>query len=261
VKDGAHQRGSFCFAELHTPDPDRAAAFYGGLLGWTLTDAEGTGGDYRLCRLSTGEVVAALRRTAGGPQRWVGFVRVDDADGTVARAREGGAVVLEPTVGTPGLARTCVLQDADGGVFGLWEPAGREGADVQDRPGSLWWMELMARDVGAARTFYSTLFGWTLEETLKFDTPPYTIFRVAGESVAGAVQFDPEWGVPHRWQVFFAVDDYDASVARACAGGGALGFWRDVPAVGRLGVIIDPDDAIVLIMHPGYAAAPPAAGV
>ena len=39
--------GEPCWIELFTPDTDAAAAFYGGLFGWTATDPDETFGGYR----------------------------------------------------------------------------------------------------------------------------------------------------------------------------------------------------------------------
>jgi hypothetical protein len=142
-----------------------------------------------------------------------------------------------------------VLQDPEGAVLGLWESRGHAGARVVNEPATLWWFELLTRDIGQARHFYSALFDWDTVETLKYG-PPYTIFKAHGQSVGGAIQFGDDWGVTPRWQVFFAVADYTETVARAAALGGTLEFSRDVPDTGRLGVIRDARNAVFVVMEP-----------
>jgi predicted enzyme related to lactoylglutathione lyase len=78
----------------------------------------------------------------------------------------------------------------------------------------------------------------------------YTLFRVGERSAGGAFQFEPEWGLEPQWQPYFEVADYTSAVVRACALGGSEGFARDVPNVGRIGVVIDPRGATFWIAHP-----------
>lgn len=246
-----HPYGSFCFAEVHTPDVEGAQRFYGELFGWTAVGVPGAS-DYFMFQLQ-GKDIIALRRSPS-PQRLVGYVHVENVDDTVARAKELGATVATPVFDTPAIARTCVLADPEGATFGLWEPRGHGGAHVQNHTGTMWWVELLARDIKAARRFYMELFGWSCGETQKYGID-LTIFKVNDESVASAGEYRPEWGVTQRWHVFFAVDDWVTAVKRTMAMDGELEFWRDVPNAGRLGIIRDPAGARFCIMRPNPAPA------
>ena len=247
-------RGAFCFAELQTSDVNGSAQFFRDLFGWTTADVPGAHGDYLLFQLD-GRDVAGLRRTDGGKQRWIPYVFVENIASTTARAAQIGGVDSAPVV-TPGIGRTCLLRDAEGAELGLWEAGGHQGARVVDVTGSMWWIELMSSDVTVARRFYTSLFGWSYRETDKYGLPfPYTVFTLGEQSVAGAAQSLPEWGLKPNWGVFFATDSFTETVKRACAMGGSLGFWRDVPAVGRLGVIGDPHGGTFIVMHPNQLPA------
>ena len=245
--DVNHPVHTFCFAELHTADPTRAASFYGSVFQWTPAHVTS---DFDLFRRN-GKAIIGMRRTSG-PQRLVGYIKVENVDRTAARAQELGGRIDTPPADTAGVARTCVLSDPEGAVFGLWEPRGHDGADVQDQTGSMWWIELMARDIVGARHFYTRLFGWDFSETPKYEIGErlYTVFKTGSTAVAGALQFHPDWGVTPHWCVFFAIDDWDAAIARATAAGGSLGFWRDVPYAGRCGFIEDADGAEFTVMRP-----------
>jgi uncharacterized protein len=245
----AHQLFSFCFAELHTPEPQLASRFYEGLLHWTTRQRSANYWTFEL-----GErTVVGMRRAA--THQWVSYVHVADPDAVAARAASLGAVV-QPGVHEPGIARTRLFTDAEGALVGLWLPDGVEGTAVDSGPGSLWWIELAARDMVAARSFYASVFDWDIVHTMQFENSPrgYTLFKRGDRSVAGAFQFEPEWGLTPMWQPFFEVEDFRAAVTRACAHGGEDGFWRDVPRVGRIGVIVDPGDASFIIVHPLAAA-------
>ena len=243
-----HPHGSFCFAELQTPHEDLATRLYRDVFGWDTVEAAP---GYSLFHLN-GKAIVGLRHI-DGPHRWVPYVAVDSVDRIAVRAEDAGGAIETPPLDTPGVARTCVIQDPDGGVFGLWEYRGRTGADVQNETGTMWWVELLARDIKAARAFYSGLFSWPFEETLKFGIP-YTIFRIGEESAAGATQYDPEWGVTQSWRVLFAIDDWDATIDRITKIGGEVTFWRDVPHAGRFGIIVDPDGAEFCVMKPSIGS-------
>jgi len=242
----AHAIGSFCFAELHTPEPELSARFYGSLLSWNLREISA---DYWMFELN-GSAVVGMRRSH--EHRWVGYVHVAEVDKVVARGVELGATVVSAATDTPGIARTCLLADPEGAVVGLWSPRGCEGTAVDTGSGSLWWVELATGNMVAARSFYASLFGWDLVHTMKFENGPngYTLFKVGERSTGGAFQFEPDWGITPTWQVYFEVSDYNAAVALACQLGGEEGFSRDVPQVARIGVVIDPGDAIFLIASP-----------
>jgi predicted enzyme related to lactoylglutathione lyase len=241
-----HPVGSFCFAELYTPNPEQSAGFYCSLLGWNVREVLT---DYWVFELNSNCVVG-MRRSQN--HAWVGYVHVTGMDGIAARAVELGGTVVAPATDTPGIARTALLADPEGAIVGLWSPCGCEGTAVETGPGSLWWVELATGNMAAARSFYAALFEWGLDHTMKFENGPngYTLFKVGDRSAGGAFQFEPEWGLTPMWQVYFEVSDYNVSVARACELGGEEGFSRDVPKVARIGVVVDPGDAIFLLSAP-----------
>jgi len=92
--------GTPCWVDLGTPNIDDAAAFYGGLFGWSIEEgenAEQTGG-YRQAELR-GKPVAGVMplMQEGQPPAWSTYISVEDADATADRVREaGGSVLAEP---------------------------------------------------------------------------------------------------------------------------------------------------------------------
>jgi predicted enzyme related to lactoylglutathione lyase len=240
--------GSFCFAELHTADVEGAKRFYGDLLGWKAVDSPVDG--YTLFQLD-GKDVAGLRRVEQSTSRWIPFLSVASADSTSAKALQLGAAVMRPAADTRDLARTAVLRDPAGGMLGLWEARGHAGAALLDEPGSLWWSELLTRDVAVAKTFYSNLLGWRAIDTLKYGIR-YSVFKLGDESLAGLLPIGADWGaVSPYWQILFAVDNCDARVDRAKKAGGSLVFGpNDVPNAGRAAIVSDPRDAVLVLMQP-----------
>lgn len=121
--------------------------------------------------------------------------------------------------------------------------------------GTVWWTELMTSDAGGARSFYSEAIGWTPSVVAMSDMsqPPaegeegYTIFMLGDTAVCGAMKMDgPQFeGVPPHWFTYVAVDDVDARVEKVAelGGGEVLRQPFDVPGVGRIAIIKDPQGA------------------
>ena len=119
-----NEPGAWSMSRLDTPDPERAAAFYADLFGWT-TEAFGPFAMFRLPGYVGGEPqqpvsreVVAMMAAADGPARWSVDFWVPDADGIAARAGELGGDVLAAPSDTP-MSRTAVLADPSGAAFSV----------------------------------------------------------------------------------------------------------------------------------------------
>ena len=113
--------GQLGYWTLTVPDVDRAAAFYGGVLGWTFEPAEpGDGGDHRYRHVSNTSVPMGVHDDpAAAPQTL--YYRVDDLAAATARVTELGGEVLEVTDYASGGNARC--RDDQGVEFDLWKPA------------------------------------------------------------------------------------------------------------------------------------------
>ena len=85
-----HLPGSFCTAVLRTRDMERAAAFYGALVGWTTQEAPG----HRLLWFG-GRTVASLHQIAEGSDLWVPHVSVESVERITADAIALGATLVD----------------------------------------------------------------------------------------------------------------------------------------------------------------------
>jgi predicted enzyme related to lactoylglutathione lyase len=120
-----NEPGAWSMSRLDTPDPERAAAFYGELFGWT-TEAFGPATMFRLPGYVGGEpeqpvsreVVAVMLPVEGERARWLVDFWVEDLDAAVARSvRGGGTTVAPPFEAPPG--RSAVLADPAGVTFSI----------------------------------------------------------------------------------------------------------------------------------------------
>jgi predicted enzyme related to lactoylglutathione lyase len=128
--------------------------------------------------------------------------------------------------------------------------------------GSICWHECGTRDAAAAKAFYTELFGWEAED---HDMPgdrggAYTILRRDGRDVAGLYEMCGEHfeGVPPHWATYVWMDDIDGAAAKATElGGKVLQAPMDVPGVGRMAVVQDPQGAVLQLFkgveHQGAA--------
>lgn len=116
----------------------------------------------------------------------------------------------------------------------------------QSTLGRFSWCELVTTDVEGAKEFYETLFGWDLED-MSMDGIPYTVVKAGDEALGGIMAAPPEARAPQpMWGTYVTVEDIDAVAAVAEElGGRVLVTPRDVPNVGRVCMIQDPQGAIV----------------
>ena len=115
------------------------------------------------------------------------------------------------------------------------------------------WHELYVPDSEAGIRFYTQVLGWEVQQTALegFD---YPMLVANGRPIAGvqATGGNPQMaGVPPHWATYIAVDDVDARVAKVTLHGGSLVVpAMDIPTVGRMALIADPQGAHIWLFTP-----------
>ena len=268
-RDG-YPPGVPCWIDTSQPDPQAAVVFYGGLLGWDFEDVmpRGAPGAYFIARLDGGDVAAvgSLPESAPPAASWNTYIWVQSADETASRVRDAGGCVLAEPFDVMQAGRMALCADPEGARFCIWQARQHRGAQIVNEPGSLNFNTLSTRDLASARSFYGRVFGW---ETL--DLPGgERLWRLPGygehlqqrdpglreriaqsggpkgfEDVVAALSpiADEQLDAPPEWSVTIAVDDADATAARAAQLGGEIVVPPfDAPWV-RMTVIADPQGA------------------
>jgi predicted enzyme related to lactoylglutathione lyase len=120
--------------------------------------------------------------------------------------------------------------------------------------GSPIWYELLSLDPLAARRFYSAVVGWKIDEAPPAgSTMDYRMITAAECHVGGVFRLTPEMsqqGARPAWMMYLGVDDVDQCVASVtAAGGSALLPAFDIPYVGRLAMLADPQGAPFYVMR------------
>ncbi len=107
----------------------------------------------------------------------------------------------------------------------------------------------MTSETDAAATFYSRLFGWGTE-AFSGGKMSYTLFKANGRQVAGLMA-RPDDQMPPQWLAYVHVSDVDASTREARELGAKVCLEpKDIPTVGRIAVIQDPQGAPLGIFQP-----------
>jgi predicted enzyme related to lactoylglutathione lyase len=257
----SYAQGTPSWVDLGAPDVDVAAEFYGALFGWEATPAtdppEASGG-YRIFSLRGKRVggVAPLM-APDQPPAWTTYIAVDDADAVVAKVVKQGGLVIVPAMDVMEAGRMACFIDPTGAFVGIWQAGENTGAEVVNEPGTFGWNELVTRDVKAAKTFYTKVFG---VEAAPWENAGshYTVWNVDGRTVGGLLEMDDRWPaeVPAHWMTYFQVEDADATASMAEMLGGAIVVEPfDVPNIGRIGVLKDPGGAAFSVMASALPAA------
>jgi len=108
-------------------------------------------------------------------------------------------------------------------------------------PGTFCWVELASKDGAAAKRFYTSLFGWEVDDMPVPDGSTYSMLKKNGKQVAALYQLGPQQqGVPPHWNSYVSVASADASAAKAKQLGGKVVLESfDVMDAGRMAIVSD----------------------
>jgi uncharacterized protein len=244
-----YPEGVTSWIDIEHRDIEAAKAFYGGLFGWTYTDATPPDASFRYAVAKLhGLDVAGIRGPADagdgaeGPEAWTTYVAVTDAGAAAARIEAAGGHVLVGPSDAGEWGRSAVCVDPSGVPFGLWQARQRLGAQVVNTPGAWNFSDLHAADPEASAEFYSEVFGWSVDnlgfammirlpgygDHLEATGDPEIRTRQAGVTAPPGFADAIGWLAPvgedeqPHWHVSFTVADRDATATAAERLGGTL---------------------------------------
>lgn len=213
------RHGDVGYTSVWVPDVDRAAAFYGSVLGWHTVP-----GDAKAGRHVEGLPEQHIGLFGGQEHRTVYLAfAVEDVHGAVRQIRDAGGDAREPTAEPFGLSAICT--DDQGLRFSVYQPAEAVGP-VEDRlaeaagltahHGEISYLTIGVPDIARARSFYGGVLNWEF-------TPGHT---PGGWSVSlGGTEVRPMTGMyggADRPVVIpmYTVDAIESAVARVREAGG-----------------------------------------
>ena len=120
--------------------------------------------------------------------------------------------------------------------------------------GDFIWYELMSPDPEGSKAFYDAVVGWDISEA----APEFQGYRMIGRSdgkfAGGVLPISAEMqqhGARPTWLGYIHVTDVDRSVGKIeQAGGKSLMPATDIPNVGRIAMVADPQGAPFYVMKP-----------
>jgi predicted enzyme related to lactoylglutathione lyase len=122
------------------------------------------------------------------------------------------------------------------------------------------WYELITTDMTAASAFYRTVMGWTAAP-FHGSPHPYTMLNRSGEIPAAGVMARPEgMNAPPFWAMYVGVPRLEEAAAQIKRlGGSECSPVIEVPSVGRMQMMKDPQGAAFYIYEPASAEQQPEA--
>ena len=246
----------FVWVELSTPDAAAARDFYGKLFGWNVeVNPDPQYGGYALAKIGDAQVAGiGPKQSEQAPTAWGLYVGTDDVDELAKKVPGAGGTVVAPAVDVGDQGRMAVFADPSGAVISAWRAANMRNF-LSDAPNTLGWAELNARGLERAIPFYESIFGWTHKTGPFGEGQEYTEFQVDGQSIAGALEIQPNVPaeMPSYWSVYCKVDDVDGAFQKAIGlGGSEMVAPQDYPG-GRFAIVSDPQGAMFCLYQGGGA--------
>lgn len=247
--------GKWVWFELTTTDVEKAKAFYGELLGWKIETKEMGGQPYTA--VMNGEKGIAMVQALPADAKklklspaWLGYISVADVDAAATAATEGGATVTLPAMDMPEVGRFAVLKDPWGAGFGIVKSTMGDEPDAMPAVGEFVWVEHLSKDakkVAEATAFYTKIAGYEMK-TMKMGKTDYTTGNAAGAPRMGFMKADKS-AQAGKFLPYVVVADVDATVAAAKKlKAKVVAKPMDIPDVGRIAVLTDPQGAMFGVM-------------
>ncbi len=151
------------------------------------------------------------------------------------------------------LGSMAVFADSGGAGIGAWQPGLHKGFAIVGETGSPAWFELHTREYDGSVGFYRDVFGWDTHVMSDTGDFRYTTLGEGDAASAGIMDASahlPE-GVPSNWQIYFSVDDTDASLVKIVELGGTILQPAQDSPFGRLAQASDPTGAMFKLVSGG----------
>jgi predicted enzyme related to lactoylglutathione lyase len=119
--EGPPAVGTFCWDELLTTDPAKAADFYKAIYGWTVMEQDMGGMTYRVLKRGDRMTGGIMKLPMPGiPPHWGTYVAVANLEETMKRAESLKAKVVVPPTDIPGMGRFATFTDPVGATLSVF---------------------------------------------------------------------------------------------------------------------------------------------
>ena len=249
-----HSHGAFSCVDQGSSDQKTSVDFYTRLFGWEVDEVP-IGNDQVYSQMFLGgKAVAAVgpQQQPGMPVVWNSYISVDDVDQTATAIQEAGGQIIAEPLDVFDAGRMTVAMDPTGAFVSFWQAGTSIGAEIIREAGSISWNELATRDIEQAKQFYSDIVGWEYDPLETAQGGTYWIAKIGDEQVGGLMAMEgTNWpsDIPSHWDVYFEVDDCDATCAKAKELGAQVHMEpSDLSGVGRFAFLQDPVGAYFYVI-------------
>jgi predicted enzyme related to lactoylglutathione lyase len=118
------EKGTLCWADLNTPDPEAASRFYSQLFGWKLEKSEQDSSGYLHIKNGDqyiGGIPPVQHRNPNAPSHWLAYFEIANCDTATATAKQLGAKTYMDPMTMENVGRWSVLADPQGAVFAAFQ--------------------------------------------------------------------------------------------------------------------------------------------
>ena len=119
--------------------------------------------------------------------------------------------------------------------------------------GDFIWYELLTPDPQGSKVFYDSVVGWDIEPEPAGEMDYRMIRRSDGGNAGGVFRINDDMaahGARPTWLGYMNVPDVDAATAAIERAGGKTLMATDIPGVGRIAMVTDPQGAPFYVMRP-----------
>ncbi len=199
----------FTWIDLSTFDVGAAKKFYRNVFDWDfIPDSSG----YISCSSqetpSAGlYVMPEFLQKIHMPSFWMTYIAVEDVKAIATKARElGGKIELEEQ---KDWGKIVLIRDPAGAGFTCYQGDALKTERDLSSHGRWGWSELFVSDISLVRSFYTSLFDWSIENETD---DRYAIFNKEKEKIA-SIQIAPNEikGEKEFWAVYFTIRDQKAA--------------------------------------------------
>jgi len=235
-KPGVQHPGTFVWFDLITPDRDWVRAYYAGLFGWDISEAEGFDG-YDMIT-NQGVKIGGIAEIPEEDQPvWLGSLSTSDLDRTTVDVAVLGGRIVDPIQRVNDRGVMAVLEDPSGAPFVLLDTGARDPELGPIRVGDWLWADLYVGHMEAPARFYEGLLGMRLTTVEEDDGSEVNVFITGDTARAGMVK-NPFEHVDPIWLPYVRVADIEQILERSEQLGGEL-FFR----LGDTAILLDPAGA------------------
>jgi len=245
--------GKFVWFEHVSHDSNRAQRFYADVLGWKTRPFPTEDAGYDM--IFTGDTDDTMiggyaTRPQDQTPHWISYVSVEDVDAAAKAATRNGGRIVAAASDLPGIGRMARIADPLGAEICVFKNESGDPADAPATHGQWLWNELHTTEPTKALGFYERVLGFSHRSVDMGLGGTYHILSKGGVDRGGITSGLAGGARPH-WLPYVAVDDVDAAIARAKKGGATVRVGpKDIPGIGRYGVLQDPTGAALAIMKP-----------